>query len=108
MRLPRRAMYAAGKQGPKMRISWIIAATLVLAACAQLPETGIAPSPSTGPAPQILPLDQIRAAAPAEAASTDNLDARANALRARASALRAPVNDPATAARLNASISANP
>lgn len=87
-----------------MRFLWM---SIALAACSPLPDTGIAPATVTGPAPQILPLDQILAAAPPEGAAIGDLSARTAALQARARGLRGPVNDPATAARLDAAISAN-
>ncbi len=87
-----------------MRFLWM---SVALVACSPLPDTGIAPSTVRGPAPQILPLDQILATAPPEGAAVGNLATRAAALRARAGGLRGPVIDPATAARLDAAISAN-
>jgi len=63
---------------------------LILAACAPLPDLPD-PAAATLPTPQILPLDQLLAAAPPDAPQDNgqSLTARAAALRARAAALRA-------------------
>ncbi|MDP2737880.1 MAG: hypothetical protein Q8O82_04010 [Pseudorhodobacter sp.] len=79
---------------------------LALSGCATVPDLGPLPA-AVGPSPQILPLDQLIAAAQGgrlTAAMGDALVARANRLRARAAAMRGPVQDPATRARLAAAI----
>lgn len=79
---------------------------LALSGCATVPDLGPLPA-AAGPTPQIMPLDQLIAAAQGgrlTAAMGDALVARANRLRARAAAMRGPVHDPATRARLAAAI----
>lgn len=79
---------------------------LALIGCATVPDLGPLPA-AVGPTPQILPLDQLIAAAQGgrlTVAMGDALVARANRLRARAAAMRCPVQDPATRARLAAAI----
>lgn len=79
---------------------------LALSGCATVPDLGPLPT-AVGPTPQILPLDQLIAAAQGgrlTVAMGDALVARANRLRARAAAMRGPVQDPATRARLAAAI----
>jgi hypothetical protein len=79
-----------------------------LAGCSPLPQTG-RESVATKAAPQLLPIDQLLAAAAdapggASAAQGNALAARAARLRARAGLMRGPVMEPETRARLDAAI----
>jgi hypothetical protein len=85
-------------------------ACALLAGCSPLPQTG-RESIATKAAPQLLPIDQLLAAAAdapggASAAQGEALAARAARLRARAGLMRGPVMEPETRARLDAAIAA--
>lgn len=68
---------------------------LALAACTDFPRLGEAAGPA-GPPPPLLPFDALEAAAAGgtpRAERTEDLEARAAALRARAAVLRQPVGE---------------
>lgn len=80
---------------------------LALAGCADMPDLA-SPAPLEGPAPGIVPLDGLLAQVPPPGTTTapdpTGLAARAAALQVRAAAMHGPVADPATRARLAASL----